>query len=244
MGRHLEQKFQGMEAAVVGTALAYGTNEAARIYGVRHKKSFERWLINKLGTPLPRSPFDNWCGGDKHQWLRDNRDFIMNCVNRFGRPWTERTFRIGSDTFTRLLKTHHYPKKQLSTAQRALLMAEASVAAVTALSKKVFTQEKAYAGFTAAVGNHIGVQVSQAVALGLENSIRLDESLPPLEKPDLSVEGLLAQGQKWQRENGLIDVEHTLGAPPETRKVYLSAHPLAGDNGNHSDGGEGVDDTG
>lgn len=227
MSRSYAYKFRGMESAVIGTVLAYGFSEAARIYGVTHRKSFENWIKERTGGILFRGPFDNWRGGEKHQFLCDNREFILRCCDKFGCAWVERTFHIQPDTLSNFFHAQGKLKRKFSTAERALLMAEASIVAVNELRRDVKNLQEAYSQFTKTIGIQVGAKIAEAISSGLEHNINPGDISTELDKPDISVAGLLKQGREWQQKSNHSHKDSQVSSEQSIKNVYLQAHPLA-----------------
>lgn len=110
MSLSLKRKFRGNEAYVVSLIRQMGVSNVMLIYGLKNRKSFLRWFGENSVKDLPKEPLEGMSGGQKHKWLIDHRDTILDCLQVFGEDWVKMNFHFTHDTLYSFIRFSEPPR--------------------------------------------------------------------------------------------------------------------------------------
>lgn len=222
-------KFRGREAEVVKAVHDFGIDECMLLYGVKNKPTFIAWLRDYTGKDwVGLHPLGSLSGGEKAKLIRDHRNTILDELEVFGKDWVLINWQIDrEEILDRFISFDNPPfVKRLTELERAKLDAKEALRIARETKKAVDTfiarlaiveeerrterqtvteLQKAYNSFTKIVSDQLSQSVGQFFKAILDHSIKPDENLLPLPEPDLSIDGLLNQGRKWQLKNGVVE---------------------------------------
>jgi len=99
----LDGMFKGKEQYIKDLVRQMGIPSVMKIYGLKHRPSFTKWLKDNDGDIRLSEPLENMSGGEKDKWVRDNREYILWCVEQFGKDWVKGNFHFKNDTLERLI---------------------------------------------------------------------------------------------------------------------------------------------
>ena len=92
MGYLLALKFKGKEEEILASVRKIGINATKDIYGVKTRNTFKKYLsyLSSEGLypeglyPFPRAKIAQEKAGVKAKWLKENRDFVLKCLELWG----------------------------------------------------------------------------------------------------------------------------------------------------------------
>lgn len=181
----LERRFNPCREEVLDSVRQYGIAETMAIYKVKHRPTFVRWLEAQTNVVFPYNPLARLKGGEKHKWLREHRQTVLELEAELGREFVKECFCLKEETLEALLQYEpNTPAHRLTKSDRALAKAEINEQAIKDLRKEIKELRGEFATFQESAS-------SQPTRQFLPFSIALN-----IDEPDLSVNSLITQAQQ------------------------------------------------
>ena len=133
--------------------------------------------------------FNKLNGGQKHMWLENHREFILDFYNDFGEATTRKTFNLKGDTLHNLLIPRMYTRtnRRISTADRALAQTEIVKADLKELRKEVKLLTQLFERFQQSVGEQL---IDKFFLPLLQSRIQIDKDLNLPQKEELRIDNI------------------------------------------------------
>ena len=101
----IEDLLAGKEQEVIDSVRRKGISATMEVYGLRRHCTFLAWLRRiSPDSFLFSSSIKDLKGGPKAKWLRDHRDFVLTCIEVFGRDFLIANLPIEPDTLNNFVK--------------------------------------------------------------------------------------------------------------------------------------------
>jgi hypothetical protein len=114
--RSLNQFFAGREKEVVSSVRTIGIKATMEAYGLKYQYNFLSWLRRYAPADgFYPSKIRNLRGGSKAMWLKNNREFVLQCVQYFGADMVMENMAMEQDTFSDFIK---FEKGQFNRIER------------------------------------------------------------------------------------------------------------------------------
>lgn len=111
MAVSLSRRFRGKEPYVLSLVRQMGVSQAMIVYKLKNRKSFLRWVgQNSNIGDLPTDPLEKMSGGEKHIWLKNHRETVLDCLQIWGEDWVKMNFHFTHDTLYSFLKSSEPPR--------------------------------------------------------------------------------------------------------------------------------------
>jgi len=225
MGKPLRIKFAGKEAEVVRAVKDYGIDTARAMYGAKNRSCFMAWLKDNTGEQWKSNPLERMKGGDKQKWIGEHRDTILDCLEIFGEDWVKANFCMPYGTLERVVGSSHHPflgyDKKLTRLERLELDVRGLLKCVKEIEQRQSLQEtridiaeqgtrevrlaqrerdEQYSKFVQLVSGQLSQKVQGLLEGFLSCAINPGETMRLPRPDDLSVNSLIAQGEKLVEE--------------------------------------------
>lgn len=191
----LETRLNPIKEDVLKAVSETSIEETMTMYGVKTRRTFVKWLEAHGNGALPVNPLAELKGGEKHKFLREHRQTILDLEETFGRDFVKGHFCIKEETLDAILRFE--PSTFISKftkSDRALAKAEIAEQAVKELRQEIKELRQQFATFQESVGTQLAKKFLIPL---LQSAIKIDESLieKPKPEPDLSITGLITQAK-------------------------------------------------
>jgi len=216
---HLLQRFATEEARkqFAQTVRAHGVNGAMKIYGISNRGRFERFvklLLDSGEFCQTPSPLSELRGGQKHMFLRQHRDTILDCQGIFGKEFCMEHFYMEENTLDELERVAPSPEyKKQTHAERAELKSDTALNISKDLDKKLLRLESRLESIAEAQRGNLKLiheleelfhqfventsnQIGKALIAPLLQSLLSFEGNMPERKDELGIDTLVSQATK------------------------------------------------
>jgi len=203
----MAMRFKGKEQELLEAIETHGIDKTMAIYKIRYRNHFLRYVESITKKCPLDNPLSAMSGGEKHKFLKDHRETILDCLEQFGKEFVMVHFNIEDETLERLVKSNNQPHTQ-KPYHHPEPTTEIALEIIKDLGNRVRRLET-----TVNINSGLTIPISQ----GEKSESPQDNSL--------DIKSLLYQGNRlsgkclWETP---IYSEHN----EWIKNVYLSAHPL------------------
>ena len=141
-------------------------------------------------------------GGQKHMWLQQHKETILDFHKEFGDTATRRTFQLGENTLHNILQSNESTSnhKSFTKADRALAQAEITRAGLQEIKHEVKSLRQDFERFQQSVGEQL---VSKFFLPLLQAGLKIDSDLNLPEEDKLRIDDLDLQKLSEQTQEKL-----------------------------------------
>jgi hypothetical protein len=206
----LEIKFRGIEQEVISCIREEGLEEARKRYNVKTPVSFRRWY-NRHADGSGYNPVGELLSGQKHKFLKENRDDILHLEKIVGGKITMELFCIDEKTLSELKRVSPYRKgqsqasdiilREIAELSHKIDLLETRVAMIddkeTETARRQKRQEEEYGQFVPSVSKQIAGLLELGINAFLGNFFKYNGHMPEQSNP-LEINGLLGEDSQFK----------------------------------------------
>lgn len=212
-------RFKGKESEVLNSVKVIGVNATLEAYGIKHRRNFLKWLRSATSEGFYSSPIQALNGGAKAQWLREHRDFVLECIETFGQDFIQDNLGLSENTLDDFLRFDRTPHKAqgdrymdklasrelIETQERQQIEIQRLREACFENKRELAELKALYSQFVDTVSGKIGAGLIKALVRSIaETDLNLTPRANPLALSDLNELKECGNGYKRDPRPGML----------------------------------------